>query len=77
MIGRKLKDIKNPPPPDIEINQSIEPLSIKELCQQNGILEFECEPYGNYKAKIKLDILDRLKDKPNGNYVIIIIIIIK
>ena len=34
-----------------------------------GLLPEEVELYGPYKAKIKLDVLDRLKDRPNGKYI--------
>lgn len=27
--------------------------------------------YGKHKAKVHLSILDRLKDEPNGNYVVV------
>ena len=29
------------------------------------------EPYGSAKAKISLSVLERLKDRPNGGYVVI------
>jgi formyltetrahydrofolate synthetase len=31
----------------------------------------EVVPYGSTKAKISLAVRDRLKDQPNGNYVVI------
>jgi formyltetrahydrofolate synthetase len=69
--GRKLTNIVSPPPPDIEINQSITPIPIPELAKQIGIREDEYELYGLTKAKVKLEILDRLKSSPNGYYVVV------
>lgn len=34
-------------------------------------LPSEVVPYGNAKAKIALGVRDRLKDQPNGNYVVV------
>nr|BAK01642.1 predicted protein [Hordeum vulgare subsp. vulgare] len=69
--GNPLKNIQSPPPADIEINQGVEPIPIKDLCQQVGVKDDEYELYGNYKAKLKLEILDRLKDQKDGYYVVV------
>ncbi len=34
-----------------------------------GLEESELELYGDYKAKIKLEVLDRLADAPDGKYI--------
>ncbi len=54
---------------DIEISQSTKMVPIWELAEKHGIRRDELELYGDYKAKVKLEILDRLKDKPNGKYI--------
>lgn len=54
---------------DIEIAQEATMLPITEIAAKLGILEDELELYGKYKAKVSLDILKRLKDKPNGKYI--------
>ena len=36
-----------------------------------GILPDELELYGNTKAKVHLSIGDRLKDSPNGKYIVV------
>lgn len=54
---------------DIEIAQEATMLPITEIASKLGILGDELELYGNYKAKVSLDILKRLKDKPNGKYI--------
>ncbi|MBT3199944.1 MAG: formate--tetrahydrofolate ligase [Phycisphaerales bacterium] len=56
-------------PSDIDISKASKPLNINDIAQQAGILPEELEPYGAVKAKVKLSILDRLADKPNGKYI--------
>ena len=56
---------------DIEIAQKnvMEPIS--KIADGLGILPEELEQYGHYKAKISLDVLKRLQDKPNGKLVLV------
>src|SRR5579875_1633001 len=56
---------------DIEISNSVTPKPITEIASGLGIEPDELELYGPYKAKIKLSIRERLKDKPNGKYVVV------
>ena len=56
---------------DLEIAQSITLSPISEIAESIGIQSQELHPYGNFKAKIELSLLERLKDKPNGKYVYI------
>jgi formyltetrahydrofolate synthetase len=56
-------------PSDIEIAQEAKVKPILKVAKEYGIRENELELYGPYKAKIKLEILERLKDKPNGKYI--------
>lgn len=56
-------------PSDIEISQAAVPLDIREVADKAGILSEELEPYGRYKAKVSLEIIDRLRDKPPGKYI--------
>jgi formyltetrahydrofolate synthetase len=56
-------------PSDIEIAQSVEPIKIADIAAAAGIQTDELELYGPYKAKVKLSLLDRLKNQPNGKYV--------
>ncbi|MEN9563406.1 MAG: formate--tetrahydrofolate ligase [Chloroflexota bacterium] len=58
-----------PVPSDIDIAQAGKLKSIMQIAAELGIRENELELFGPYKAKIKLEILDRLKGKPNGIYV--------
>ncbi len=60
-----------PVPTDIEIAQSQQPniKNIGKLAEEVGIFPEELVLYGNLKAKVRLEILDRLKDAPDGKYV--------
>ncbi|MBK8780414.1 MAG: formate--tetrahydrofolate ligase [Anaerolineales bacterium] len=64
----KLKLLR-PVPSDIDIAQAAKLKPILQIAQELGIRENELELYGPYKAKIKLEILDRLKSRKNGKYV--------
>jgi len=54
---------------DIEIAQSAEMKHIKEIAGMIGLKEEYLELYGNYKAKVKLEVLEDFKDKPDGKYI--------
>ncbi|MHC4564029.1 MAG: formate--tetrahydrofolate ligase, partial [Planctomycetota bacterium] len=56
-------------PSDIDISRAATPKPITEIAAQSGILPEELEPYGDVKAKVKLSVLDRLKDAPSGKYI--------
>jgi methylenetetrahydrofolate dehydrogenase (NADP+)/methenyltetrahydrofolate cyclohydrolase/formyltetrahydrofolate synthetase len=64
----KLK-LHTPVPSDIEIAQESDIKPISQVAEELGILPEELELYGPYKAKVKLEILERLKDAPNGKYI--------
>lgn len=58
-------------PSDIDIAQAATPKPITQIAAAAGIEPGELELYGSSKAKIRLSILDRLKDQPNGKYVVV------
>src|SRR5512146_2921391 len=58
-----------PVPSDIDIAQEAELKPIAMLAEEVGLLPEELELYGNYKAKVRLDVLERLKDVPDGKYI--------
>ncbi|CCE61559.1 hypothetical protein TPHA_0A04840 [Tetrapisispora phaffii CBS 4417] len=60
-----------PVPSDIEISKNQKPKKIIDVAYEAGILPSELEPYGSTKAKVSLKILDRLKDKENGKYILV------
>jgi formate--tetrahydrofolate ligase len=57
---------------DIEIAQAATMKRIIPLAQDKlGIGEDHLEPYGHYKAKISLEYLDSLKNKPDGKLILV------
>ena len=58
-----------PVPSDIEIAQAGKLKPITEVAAELGIKESELELFGPYKAKVKLEILERLAKRPNGKYI--------
>jgi formyltetrahydrofolate synthetase len=64
----KIKLLK-PVPSDIEIAQAGKLKPVLQIAEELGIKESELELFGPYKAKVKLEILDRLAKRPNGKYI--------
>jgi formyltetrahydrofolate synthetase len=62
-------NLRRPVPADIDIAQEAITKSILQVAEESGILPDELEFYGPYKAKVKLGILERLKDAPDGKYI--------
>ncbi|MBS1170613.1 MAG: fhs [Burkholderiaceae bacterium] len=56
---------------DIAIAQSAKMLRIAQVAQKLGVEEEYMEPYGHWKAKISLEFLETLKDKPNGKLILV------
>jgi formate--tetrahydrofolate ligase len=56
---------------DSEIAQAIRPRPILEVAEKLGLNYGDLEQYGPYKAKIRLDVEDRLADRPNGRYIVV------
>ncbi|HUT18824.1 MAG TPA: formate--tetrahydrofolate ligase, partial [Anaerolineae bacterium] len=56
-------------PSDLEIAQAATLKPILEIAEQAGLLREELVPYGWDKAKVRLDVLERLKERPNGKYI--------
>src|SRR3954452_15050289 len=53
----------------LEIAQDAVLQPIDEIAERAGLLPDEIEPYGRYKAKISLNVLDRLSDRPDGKLI--------
>src|SRR5579872_1243209 len=70
-MPHKLSNLKTPVPSDIQIAQAATPLPITQIADEAGILPDELELYGKSKAKVHLSIRERLKDVPNGNYIVV------
>lgn len=56
---------------DIEINRSVKARPIQHVADQLGILANELFPYGKLKAKVSLDVLERLQASPLGKYILV------
>ncbi|HUW30814.1 MAG TPA: formate--tetrahydrofolate ligase [Planctomycetota bacterium] len=54
---------------DLDIAQAAKLRPIEDIAKEAGIRRDELELYGDYKAKVKLEILDRLKDRPVGKLI--------
>ncbi|XP_077206069.1 monofunctional C1-tetrahydrofolate synthase, mitochondrial isoform X2 [Paroedura picta] len=61
----------SPVPSDIEISRGQSPKAVDVLAREIGLLTNEIEIYGQTKAKVRLSLLERLKDQPDGNYVLV------
>lgn len=61
----------DPVPSDIAISRAQVPKQIVRVAEKVGIGASELEPYGAYKAKVDLSLLDRLKHRRNGRYVVV------
>ncbi|XP_033368655.1 monofunctional C1-tetrahydrofolate synthase, mitochondrial isoform X2 [Parus major] len=66
----KLKPL-SPVPSDIEISRAQSPKAVDVLAKEIGLLTDEIEIYGQTKAKVRLSLLERLKDQPDGKYVLV------
>ncbi|HMJ49059.1 MAG TPA: formate--tetrahydrofolate ligase, partial [Burkholderiales bacterium] len=57
---------------DIEIAQKAKMLRISKLAKDKlGIDEEHLEPYGHYKAKLSLDFVDSIKNRPEGKLILV------
>jgi methylenetetrahydrofolate dehydrogenase (NADP+) / methenyltetrahydrofolate cyclohydrolase / formyltetrahydrofolate synthetase len=70
-MAKKLTNLLVPVPSDIAIAQAAVPEPIAKIAEEAGILDAELEAYGKTKAKVHLSIRDRLKDSPNGKYIVV------
>lgn len=56
---------------DIEIAQKAHMLPITEVAAKLGIGEEDIELYGRYKAKLSMDLIKRVQDKPEGKLILV------
>ncbi len=67
-----MTDEKKPAlPPDIEIARAANMLPIDEIAGKLGIERDDLEHYGRDKAKVSLELFDRLADRPTGKLVLV------
>ena len=53
----------------LEIAQEAELVPIEMIAESCGLLPDEIEPYGRYKGKVELSVMERLADRPDGKVV--------
>ncbi|MDE2003651.1 MAG: formate--tetrahydrofolate ligase, partial [Betaproteobacteria bacterium] len=59
-------------PTDIEIAQKAKLVRISKIAKERlGIDDHHLEPYGHYKAKVSLDFLESIKDRPRGKLILV------
>src|SRR5216117_65922 len=60
------------PKTDIEISQAAKKRLIVDIARERlGISPENLEPYGHYKAKVSLDFIKSLKERPNGKLILV------
>ena len=60
------------PKSDIEISQAAKKRPIAEIARERlGIAPENLEPYGHYKAKVSMDFVKSLQNKPNGKLILV------
>jgi formate--tetrahydrofolate ligase len=60
------------PKSDIDISQAAKKRPIMEIARERlGIGPENLDPYGHYKAKVSMDYVKSLKDKPNGKLILV------
>jgi formate--tetrahydrofolate ligase len=60
------------PKSDIEISQSAKKTPIIDIARERlGIAAENLDPYGHYKAKVSMDYVKSLKDRPNGKLILV------
>ena len=60
------------PKSDIEIAQAASMQRIAQVAREKlGISDEHLVPYGHYKAKLSLEYIDTLKDRPNGKLILV------
>jgi len=58
-------------PSDLEIARAATPKPLLEIAAQMGLGEHLLEPHGSSLAKIRLEAIEELKDRPKAKYVVV------
>jgi formate--tetrahydrofolate ligase len=56
---------------DIEIAQEAKILPIMDIAKSVGLTEDDIELHGKHIAKVSLDVIEKLKDRPTAKYVVV------
>jgi formate--tetrahydrofolate ligase len=68
---RKEHPMTNPVPSDIEIAQAATLQPIEAIAEKMGLTRADIELYGDNMAKVKLEAIEKLKDRPNAKYIVV------
>mmetsp|Transcript_33063 Transcript_33063/g.71973 ORF Transcript_33063/g.71973 Transcript_33063/m.71973 type:complete len:681 (+) Transcript_33063:51-2093(+) len=64
--------LKSPVPSDIEVAQAAKLWPAKQVFREAfGLLDEEISSHGRFKGKLSLAVYDRLKDQPDGHYIVV------
>ncbi len=58
-------------PTELEIARAAKLAPVREIARSRGLDDEDLELYGNYKAKVSLDVLKKFESKPDGKYVVV------
>jgi len=58
-------------PSDAAISHSCQSKPVGQLAREVGLFSEEVEPFSRSRAKIRLDVLKRMKKQPDGKYVVV------
>ncbi|MEJ1462417.1 MAG: formate--tetrahydrofolate ligase, partial [Candidatus Sedimenticola sp. (ex Thyasira tokunagai)] len=61
----------NDPKSDIQIAREAAIQPIKDIAAQLGIGECDLLPYGHHKAKVSMEYIDSLKERPDGKLILV------
>ena len=56
-------------PSDIDIAQAADLRPIREIAAKIGLTEDDMDLHGKFKAKVHLDVLKKVADRPQGKYI--------
>jgi formate--tetrahydrofolate ligase len=60
-----------PVPSDLDIAQAAKLLPIEAIAEKMGLERDDIEFYGKSMAKIRLEVVEKLKDRPNAKYILV------
>lgn len=62
---------QSPVPSDINIAQAAHPVNISEIAKSAGLSDDEFDLYGTTKAKVKLNVIHKHANAPDGHYIVV------
>jgi len=55
----------------VTLEEKVKPLHIKHIMEQIGLTDDDFEYYGKFTGKIRLEVMEKMKDKPDGKLIIV------